>query len=99
MPGKITNSAPMKAGVTVCSAMSAKTCPAVFVHFLAISHLRRRLRTYQNLRGNTERQFTFPQLAMKVDELHVFWQFDFMLLAIRFFLAIQFFDFMLPLSL
>ena len=42
-----------RAGVTVCLAMSAKTCPAVFVHLLAISHLRRRLRTYQNLRGNT----------------------------------------------
>ena len=42
-----------KAGLTVCSAVSAKTCPAVFAHLLAISHLRRRLRTYQNLRGNT----------------------------------------------
>ena len=42
-----------KAGVTVYSAMSAKTCSAVFVHLLAISHLRRRLRTYQSLRGNT----------------------------------------------
>ena len=40
------------AGLTVCSAMSAKTCLAVFVHLLAILHLRRRLRTYQNLRGN-----------------------------------------------
>ena len=45
-----------KAGVTVCSAMSAKTCPDVFVHLLAISHLRRRLRIYQNLRGNTGRE-------------------------------------------
>ena len=30
---------------------SAKTCPAVFEHLLAISHLRRRLRTYQILEG------------------------------------------------
>ena len=33
--------------------MSAKTCPEVFVHLLAISHLRRRLLIYQNLIGNT----------------------------------------------
>ena len=42
-----------KAGVTACSVMSVKICPAVFVHLLTISHFRRRLRTYQDIRGNT----------------------------------------------
>ena len=36
----------------VCSAMSAKICLAVFIHLLAISHLRRQFHTYKNLRGN-----------------------------------------------
>ena len=34
------------ADVAVCSAMCTKICPAVFVHLLAISHLRRRLCSY-----------------------------------------------------
>ena len=34
------------AGVAVCSPTCTKICPAVFVHLLAIPHLRRRLRTY-----------------------------------------------------
>ena len=41
------------AGITVCSAVIVKICPAVFVHLLAISLLCQLLRTYQNLRGNT----------------------------------------------
>ena len=44
------------AGVTTCLTMSAKMCPAVFVHLPAISHLQRRLRTSQNLRGNTDHE-------------------------------------------
>ena len=46
-----------KAGVTACLVMSVNICPPVFVHLLIISHLRRRLRTYQNISENTTPYF------------------------------------------
>ena len=45
--------------------MSAKTCPEVVVHLLAISHLRRRLLIYQNLIGNTAAKHNVMRAARR----------------------------------
>ena len=52
--------------------MSAKICTAVLLHFLAILHLRRRLRTDRNLRGNIGGVYDGNDLVCKLHDGYVF---------------------------